>query len=182
MKRYVITGGASCGKTTIIAELWKRGHRVLEETAWEVIEDRLENKVTPEEITKRQLLIFQRQLRRENYDFGNHPVFQDRSLADWIAYSKILLPKTPKQIAEFNFRNRYDAVFIPDTLPIELNPVRVETSDREIQRVHQELFKAYQEQGYTPIRIPTIPIHDPIEAVKQRTDFILDYLNLPKQT
>lgn len=40
MKKIVISGGASCGKTSLINVLRTRGFRVLEETPSEVIEDR----------------------------------------------------------------------------------------------------------------------------------------------
>lgn len=169
MEKYVITGSASCGKTSVINEIRRRGYSVLEETAWEVIEDRLDQELTPKEFVKRQELIFQRQLRRESYEFGNQPVFQDRSLIDCLAYCKLYLPGTPKEIKDFNYQNRYSNIFILDPLPLKPNPIRIEKSQEDIDKVHEALIQTYSGEGYQLIPVPVVPL-------EQRVDYILERL------
>ena len=167
IKKYVLTGAASCGKTELIDELRRRGFNVLEEAAREVIEDRLDIPVSNDEILKRQLLIFKRQLRRENYDFHGDFLFLDRGLADCITYCEQLLGFVPEEIACGNHRNRYEGVFILEKLPLVKAEYRVEKSDAELDRIHSAIIKTYQDLGYSPVFVPVM-------SVRNRANFIFD--------
>jgi len=170
-KKYVITGGASCGKTSLINKLRARGYSVLEETATEVIEDRLDTLLSFEEFLKRQELIFQRQIRRESYDFGDRgEVFLDRSVIDGIAYCRIKLGKVPDFFEKFNYNGRYSGVFMLDLLPLEKSEIRHEKNDAEVKEIHDDLIKLYGECGYDVVFVPVMSVFD-------RADFVLDYVD-----
>jgi predicted ATPase len=167
--RYVLTGGPSCGKTTSINNLRKRGFSVLEETARQVLEERKDNHVDEREILARQRLIFERQLQQEESAFQHSAegvLFLDRSLVDIPPYCNMLLGYVPKEIAGFDYTNRYEKIFVLERLPFEDDGLRIETEE-QAQEVHDIIVQQYQSFGYSPILVPVLP-------VEQRTDYILD--------
>jgi predicted ATPase len=166
-KKYVLTGGASCGKTSLLNELRKRGFCTIEESATEVIEDRLDIPISLEEILKRQLLIFKRQVKRESYEFPSE-VFLDRSLIDSFSYCQSLLGDVPTELKNFPYP-RYDQVFLLERMPLVLAEHRIEKDDSEVEKNHQALVRTYSQFGYDPVFVPVMP-------VEKRAEFILDYL------
>lgn len=160
MRRYVITGGPCCGKSSLIDLFESKGLSTLSETAREV----LENKGN-ESYHEMQLKLFTKQLEKEEPN-GDGRVFLDRSAVDSIAYCNLYLGYIPQEIQDFNLRNRYDRVFIPDRLPFKPDSERVESGDEEAQRIHEEIHRVYKSFGYDPIPIPVI-------SIKERGEFIL---------
>jgi len=75
-KKIVLTGGPCCGKTTLIQELRKRGHRVLNEVAREVLAEGKYGKNNNYHLLQES--IFSRQIEKEAKLEGL--VFLDRGL------------------------------------------------------------------------------------------------------
>ncbi|MFA5855833.1 MAG: ATP-binding protein [Candidatus Pacearchaeota archaeon] len=168
-RKFVLTGGASCGKTTLLGELRRRGYQVIEEAATDILEDRADRIVNSEEIELRQKLIFRRSLRRENYDFGSNMVFFDRGLVDCLVYSQYYLGRIPDEIKNFDCSKRYDDIFVLDRLNFEKNHVRIEKDNDEAEKIHQLIIEYYKINGYNPIFVPLM-------KVEERAYFILNYL------
>jgi len=158
---YVLTGGASCGKTSVIEHLKEKGFNVLAETAKEVLRE------FPDwSYKKKQVEIFRRQTERENA-LGEEDVFMDRSVIDCQIYSKILLDRVPVKI---KVKRRYDKIFILDRLPFVKNDVRIESDEEEAQKIHNALVEEYRSLGYKPVFVPVM-------NVDERVGFILDKID-----
>jgi len=174
MNKYVITGGASCGKTTLVDCLKDRGFNVLGEVAREVIEEMRERDYDKaEEAPIRQTMIFERQLEREaqlNVDV----VFLDRGLLDNIAYSNHLMGKVPDYFAEAQFEGRYDKIFALDMLPFVDDGLRIESGPEEAMEIHEKVIQAYEQFGYDIVRVPIFDGKDLSEGVGKRADYVLD--------
>jgi predicted ATPase len=160
MKKYVLTGGPCCGKTTLLSELQRRGFSVLEETARQVIAEN--PNLTLEE---RQIIIFNQQLKKENCLELGKAYFLDRSLIDGIAYSLFYGNKLPKVFQDFDLRERYSRIFVLSQLPFEKDAIRVENED-EAKIIHKKIKEIYESLRYNTLEIPVMP-------VKQRAEFIL---------
>ncbi len=170
-KRYVITGGPCCGKTTLINELQGRGFSVLEEVARKVIEERKHIPADREEWEIREELIFRRQLERERQTSGDL-IFLDRGLPDGLAYSKHFLGYLPERFDQIQLSDRYSGVFILDLLPFEHDGLRIESGEKEARDIHDKIVLEYVRQGYSPIYVPVMSGAKK-EAVKQRAEYVL---------
>jgi len=160
--RYVITGGPSSGKTTLIEEFRSRGHKVLEEIARIVISKRQGYEATNEEWDIRQRMILERQLKQEK-TLGDELTFLDRGIIDNYAYFMLRNNKIPE---DTSFpKCDYSQIFVLDRLPLVYDGLRTETEE-EAERVHRMLINAYKKFGYAPV-------HVPVMSVDRRVDFIL---------
>lgn len=161
-QRIVLTGGPCCGKTTTLAELRRREYKVVEEAARAVIEEGIYH--PSKSALDFQTAILRRQIALEEQASGT--VFLDRSALDGIAYSLLFLNQVPKEFFQHNLHSRYFKVFILDRFPLQKDGARVENSDEEAARIHGAIEGAYLAYGYTPLRVPIMP-------VEKRVNFIL---------
>ncbi len=88
---YILTGPPGSGKTSILAELSKRGFPIIEEPARRVLEQ--QRLIDGEGVYDKNPFLFKElMLSRMLYDYESAPkydlVFFDRGLPDLIAYSK----------------------------------------------------------------------------------------------
>ena len=170
-KKYVLSGGPCSGKTTVINELKKRGFSVIDETAREVIKERINNEFSSEEICIRQKLILHKQLDKERSVEVEH-VFLDRGLIDCFAYQNYFLKSIPEEFFEKSRSvDKYNKVFIFERLPLEKDGLRIENSDLEAEKIHQEIIIQYKNFGYDLIFVP-------IMEVEKRTDFVIDHMEV----
>jgi len=153
--KVVLAGGPCCGKTTIIKELKKRGHNIIDEAAREILAENV--KISYEEIQKR---IFKRQLEKEidTSEKTSGLVFLDRGHIDGIAYCQIKLGYIPEPLKSFDFRNQYDLIFILDLLPFKKDGLRIEKDETEAKMIHHAIISAYKSFGYQVKFIPVMPI------------------------
>ena len=170
MKAIIFTGGPSSGKTSVLEELKKRGHKVSPELARSVIEARLEKKACDRETLLRQLLIFKKQIAEEHKHeklLGNNElVFFDRSLIDSVVYSHILLGFNIEDFFGLIEPEKYHKVFFFERLEFKKDGIRIE-SEEEAQLIHDALYNSYKKLGCEVIMVPVIPI-------EKRADFILE--------
>jgi len=172
VKKYVLTGGPSSGKSTTIEDLRKRGYSVLDEVAREMIKQRESYPNTKRGICEFQEMMFNEQLKRER-SLDGKLAFLDRGLGDYYAYSEHLVGYVPEGMRDFDIRGRYDALFVLDRLPFVDDGLRIESGEEEAEKLHRKLIDAYVGCGYNPVFVPILP-------VKERTEFILDYLGVRK--
>jgi predicted ATPase len=165
-KKYVLTGGPSCGKSTTISELKKQGFSVLEEVAREFIQKKGRFPTHKKDIEDFQMIMFNEQLKRES-NLTGPIVFLDRGLGDYHAYSKHLLDYIPETLKQLDFRQRYDKIFILERLPFVDDGLRIESGEEEAERIHSLIIRAYKQEGYNPVFVPVMP-------VPERTNYILE--------
>lgn len=168
---YVITGGPSSGKTTMVDLLRRRGYRTTIEHARHYIDLQRLGGHSVAEIRSRQLE-FQRnvltmQLLQEAGLDPGEIVFLDRALPDSLAYYRFLnLPPDP-DLLEALERVAYRKVFILDLLP--LAPDYARTEDAPAQRhIHDLLLDVYESLHVTVERVPVLPPDDRVEFVLAR--------------
>lgn len=175
MKKYVLTGGTCSGKTTLLHELKKMGFNVLEEVGREVLKERKNFPLTLQERILREEIIFQKRLEREKeFEQKNSILFLDRGLVDSIAYSNHHLGFVPKQILDYDLRNRYALVFILERMPFKQDGLREEKDDIEAGVMHNRIIDVYRDFGYNTVNVPII-------SIQERANFVLSYVKSFKE-
>lgn len=165
--KIVLTGGPCSGKSSVIAELKKRGYNIVEEVARKLIQEGW-NPRSQGEIHDFQCEIAKRQTELEKS--VNGLTYFDRGLLDSLAYCELRLGYVPDNIYCEELRNRYDLVLILDRLPLENDGERFEKDDEEAEKIHRAIQEKYENYEYSLKRVPVFP------NIEKRTDFILDYI------
>lgn len=173
-KWYVITGGPSTGKTTLLSELNKLGYNTVQEAARTLIDEAVSRGITPEELRadERQ---FQEEVTRlkekvENQTDPNTLTFFDRGMQDTDAYLKYYNFKIADWIKELGKKSKYQKVFLLDPLPV-FQEDYARTEDRRFAVKIQKLLEdTYSEYGMPPLRIKA-------GSVSDRLKIILDTVN-----
>jgi len=172
IKKIVLTGGPSSGKTSVIKELKRRGFRVLSESGRTIL-GVMGSPKSKKEMVKVQLLICCLQKILESY--CEKKTFLDRSLIDIFAYSKHFFGSLPKCMSLPNYR--YDKVFVLDRLPFVADGLRIESCDGEAKKMHNLVLAEYELHGYRPIVVPLFPSCTVQESIERRAVFILNCCN-----
>lgn len=172
MKIYVISGGPSTGKTSVINELGKE-FKILKEAARELgdKDSRFKGKsVKGLNMEKFQNAIFEFQKKQlEELKGKNEIVFSDRGLGDTLAYYKINKLKIPEGVIEYAKEFRCAGIFILEPLNFyEKDDFRQENREEQ-ERIHNLIIKTYEELGYKPIIVPFM-------GVEKRVSFIKSFL------
>lgn len=174
IKRFIITGAPSTGKSTVLEMLKKKGFHTVDEVARKIIKQELaagSNKVPWLDNDAFSALVVQQQM----IDFKNVTDsinFFDRGIPDVLAYMNHFNSK--KHFDHFKVlarqHNYHNKVFIfPPWLEIyQTDNERIE-SFSEANNIHKELKNIYSELNY---QIIEMPFCDSIE----RTNFILKHL------
>lgn len=183
---YVLTGGSSVGKTTIINELEKRGEPVIHEAAADWIASRINegiNEFWKEDHLGYNILMLQLEREKKFLEF-NGRVFIDRGIFDNHAYAmhyNLAGTKTLSLINEalegIDLNNRYSAIFyiLPyrdDFIPTNTE-IRRDTM-KEVGELQAALYAIYS-------RHKNFIIVPGNMSPEKRADFILDkILNIEK--
>lgn len=173
-KKYVLTGGPGVGKTTIMEELDKKGYSTFPEVAKVLIEEQQKKngKCLPWiNLQKFQNEVARRQISLEKSN-KSKILFLDRGIIDGYGYSKNGGVKPSKLISKYG-RKRYESVFILDVLPKYKNSSYRKEDLVSAKKIHRAIYMAYIKFGYKPIRVPVLPL-------KQRTNFILNFIKNKK--
>lgn len=171
---YVITGGPSSGKTTLLTLLEKRGHKTLPEAARVYIDEEIAKGRTIEEIRKDeqqfQLDIVHMKISIEAAHDPNQIIFFDRGMHDSTAYNNAYGWDIHPVLKKATQTSRYQKVFLLEPLPTFTKDY-ARTEDAEFTaRLTQLLEEAYRESGMEPIRVPVL---EPEERVR----YILEHIN-----
>ncbi len=162
-----ITGAPSSGKTSVINELQKRGYATQVEVARELLESAMARGLTIDEIRRNnqdlQRNIIQLKIAREMALDPEALIFLDRGTPDSITYYRNAdMDTTEAEAASRLFR--YKHVFIFDRLPIKKDGVRTE-DEEQANRIDRWLEEDYKRIGYSPIRVPVMPIDERVNFV-----------------
>lgn len=168
---YVVTGGPSTGKTTLLNELKKQGFAVVPEAARTLIDRALQSGQTVEALREDEQK-FQEDVAQLKFEIEQNldpttPTFFDRGMQDTLAYLEQNKLPTKPWIYDYMRRSSYEKVFILESLgTFEEDYARTETSQFTTE-IHHKLIDAYSTYGMTPVIVPAL-------SVKQRVNFVLE--------
>jgi predicted ATPase len=169
---FVLTGGACCGKTTLINRLKKQGFCIIDESARQILK-----KEKSKDFMERQKMIYTLQIENEKqFKKIKEPVFLDRGLLDIYAYCLYFEDYIPKEFSDSRLLNRYKKVFILDVVGFENDGLRIESGEKESKKIHKKIKDFYEERGYSLINVPIFDLEKE-NSIKQRLDYILSYVN-----
>jgi predicted ATPase len=167
---HVITGGACCGKTTLIGLLADRGFQTVPEAARQLMEKEKARGRTIEEIFEdgaafeRVLKDFQQEI--EHRLCATDVVFLDRALPDCLAFFRFF-GLDPNEILAECLHHRYASVFVLDLLPLQLDGARIE-DDTFTVVLDELLVRDYDALGYHVVRVPVLSLEERLEFVLER--------------
>jgi predicted ATPase len=163
---YVITGGPSTGKTTVINMLEKRGYKTTIEHARHYIDTMRTEGETIEEMRsnnrKFQLGVLDMQIEQEAAIQPQDLVFLDRAIPDAMAYYQFLMLDYDEKLLSAVINTSYKKIFILDRLPFIKDYARTEDEDDQ-KKIHQLIIDVYTSLGFPIVTVPVLP---PIERVE----------------
>ncbi len=166
---YVITGGPSTGKTTVINILYERGYKTTIEHARHYIDTMRSEGKTVEEIRqhnrKFQLGVLEMQIDQEASLNPKEIVYLDRAIPDAMAYYQFLDLEYDTQLIEAVNKVSYKKIFILDRLPFRKDYARTE-DETDQQKIHQLIINVY-------ISLPFPIVFVPVVNPEERVQFIL---------
>ena len=171
---YVITGGPSSGKTTLLRVLEGLGHKVIHEAARSLIDEALAKGLTIDQLRanekKFQIDVLRRKVQVEQEQDPTILTFFDRGMHDTLAYLRHYGWEINKLVQTAMQKASYRQVFLLDPLPAYENDY-ARTEDAAFSaKLTKLLDKAYLEYGMRPVRVPVL-------EPKDRADFVLHYVN-----
>ncbi len=179
----------SSWKSSVVAELQRRGFRIFPEAATQIIRNRTHLGESLEDILGDHV-VFQNQIhekKREQYTNALYPYnFFDTTIVEDIAHRVVTGVETDSIQDAIN-RYRYDTIFYmthPGT--VEDNWIRVE-SETEVQELDRLKREAFRDNWYDIVEVPTFVKQwqewdkNAIEtAITARVDYILDHISIEK--
>ena len=166
---YVITGGPSSGKSTVIQLLKDLGYKTTHEVARHYIDLQRINGRSIDEIRANQRQ-FQHKVLNLQIDLERRLdpqelIFLDRGLPDELAYYQYFNLPPDEKLVEYLKTATYKKVFIMDLLPLDKDYAR--TEDTEAQKaLHQLIIDSYKARNEPIVMVPVLP-------PKERVAFIL---------
>jgi predicted ATPase len=169
---YVITGGPSTGKTTLINMLNKKGYNTTIEHARHYIDTMIDKGKTVEEIRENkkefQLGVLRMQIGQEASIDKNEIYFLDRAIPDALAYYQFLNIEVDSSLNEIIQKCNYKKIFILDKLPLIKDYARIENKNDQTV-IHDLITKVYES-------LPFPVVHVPVLEPKKRMAFIINNL------
>jgi predicted ATPase len=175
MKRYVITGGPGCGKSSIISALEVSGETVVPEAAESFIRYQkargVENPFLDPSFEDNVLKL---QLQKEKHAPNSERVFFDRGILDAWAYYQ-LQGRDPSElmhsvIEELRGSDHYQTIFLVDHIgKIENNYSRREDLESAV-KLGELQGDNYRSLGYNVVKIPVASIEERMEYVMKHLD------------
>ena len=170
---YVITGGPSTGKTTLIEELKKLGHKTYPEAARTVIDKALEKGITVEKLRSDEKNFQDKVTKLKSKIESDHSVdtvtFFDRGMHDTLAYFRHYGFDIEDWTKELLDNSRYKKVFLLEPLPKYKNDYARTENKHFRKNINQLIYEAYREYGMEPIIVPAIGLNNRVKFI---TDII----------
>ncbi len=167
---YVITGGPSTGKTTVINMLKKRGYKTTIEHARHYMDTMRTEGETIEEMRsnkrKFQLGVLDMQIEQEAAIQPKDLVFLDRAIPDAMAYYQFLMLDYDEKLLNAVKNTSYKKVYILDRLPFIKDYARTEDEDDQ-KKIHQLIIDVYTSLGFPIVIVPVLPPTERVEFILQ---------------
>lgn len=164
---YVVTGGPSVGKTTLLRILHGKGNKIVPEAARIVIDKAnlqgVDVKTLRADEKKFQYEVLVHKLKVEADLLKQAVTFFDRGMHDTLAYLWLKDLPIDKNVWDAIEKSNYKKVFLLEPLTkFEKDYARTETLDEAL-KLHKLLKKAYEDFGMKPVEVPVLP---PIERAQ----------------
>jgi predicted ATPase len=174
-KWSVITGSPSSGKTSVLKALEGDGIKVCPDVARTLIEARLAEGASATDargdLPSFRMAVFEAMTQDAIRTSHDELVLFDYGLPDNVAFYRASNLSVPSRVLLAAQTYRYQHVFILDQLPFHQDLVRTENEDA-LKRIGHEIEVIYTQLGYSPIKIPVVPL-------RERKSLILNRLRLP---
>lgn len=165
---YVITGGPSTGKTTVINMLQERGYNTTIEHARHYIDTMRTEGETVEEIRnnkrKFQLGVLDMQIEQEAAIEPMDFVFLDRAIPDAMAYYQFLMLDYDEKLLNAVKSTSYKKIFILDRLPFTKDYARTE-DEVDQKKIHQLIIEVYTSLRFPIVTVPVLPPTERVEFI-----------------
>lgn len=170
---FVLTGGSSSGKSSIIAALEERGHICVPEAGRIVVQE--ENASGGDgqpwvNLGRFADLIFEKALSAfETHQHIIEPVFFDRSFIEALSCAKALTREIPQEHLDVVRSHRFNGtIFVTSPWQdIFTNDAERKTTLEAAERDYDVNIATYRESGYEPVEVPRL-------SVEERVQFILE--------
>jgi predicted ATPase len=170
---YVVTGAPSAGKSTLIAELSRRGYRTVDEAARFVIEREVAAGRDYREL-RVDASAFQHEVLQMKVDVeaslpSDVIIFLDRGIPDSAAFFKHEGVPEDEALRAALAKGRYRKVFVLDLISRENfvdDGVRSETWESALE-LDRLLEQAYRERGYDVVRIPAVSVSERADMIER---------------
>ncbi|MBI2146206.1 ATP-binding protein [Candidatus Woesearchaeota archaeon] len=170
-QKYLLTGGAYSGKTTLLQALRQKGFEIVPEAAEILIQEELEKTGVHPNILNRFAFVEKILHKRIELEFTvqdyEGAVFIDRGIPDGMAYYQLYgkepSPAYHAAVQKFRYKKVFFLELLDGYVP---NEVRQEKEETRV-RVHHLLKETYRGLGYKVITVPVLP-------VEKRTELILN--------
>lgn len=171
---FVLTGGPSSGKTSLISALAEAGHATSVEAGRGIIQNQvaIDGPALPwRDRTLFAELMLQWEMRSHAMaSGGSGPVYFDRGVPDVVGYLQLTGLPVPDHVARAAFEFRYNSkVFILPHWPGIFTQDSERRQDQdEARRTHLAMVDTYTSLGYELLEVPRAP-------VDERLAFVLDH-------
>ncbi len=174
-QRFVITGGPSSGKTSILENINSNKIICFEEVGRKIISKYLKkNNLNPFLNSPIALSneIFELRFKDFKKNSKKNIHFYDRGIHDVVAYLKLYHISVPNKIEKTCKNNLYDKIFLlPPWKKIYVNDnERLESFETSIE-IYSKIKKVYKSFGMDTVDVP-------IGSIKQRINFIYNMIEL----
>lgn len=164
MPRVIITGGPGAGKTSVLRALSRLGYRTVQESARDVIAERLAAGLSPRpdpaafalEILRRDIEKYERE------QTGADCVFHDRAIPEALGMVRDADAMSPERVtqllAQYGFHRQ---VFVlPPWEAIYRQDAQRDQTYAEAVAVHAAVVGLYRSLGYELIEVPKAPVQE----------------------
>ncbi|MCH7605222.1 ATP-binding protein, partial [Patescibacteria group bacterium] len=153
---YIITGGPSSGKTTVIENLSSLGYATVPESARVVIDTEIGRGKTIEEVRADEAAfqekILQIKIENEEKTPSEQLTFFDRGIPDSVAYYHIA-KQDVAPVIQASQKRRYKDIFLLEQISFKKDYARTEDQE-QADVLAQLLYDAYTNLNYAVIRVP----------------------------
>jgi len=182
--KHILTGGPCTGKTSVLEELARRGHRTVPESARDLIaHEQAKAQANPQYtgiLPWTDMVAFEEQLMYRQLGAEKTSAdFLDRALPDILAYCKVASIQPPKGLHNHIARAEYGYVFVFDRLPYAQDGERKEDDDLG-QRIHDTLIETYKSLRMPVVYVPVFP-GTKEESIRARADYVLNHISYRMQ-
>lgn len=173
---FILTGGPSTGKTSLLEELKKRGHAVKAEAATDYIRQRIEAGVKEpwlEPDFQLNISLLHASREEEALNEKKEVVFFDRGPVDSLSYCLLLKKPCEKGIVDLVEKGLscgayHPMIFVTQELGIFQNTeVRHEDQD-EARRLAERFVKDYASLGFEIVFVPSMSIAERADFIEKR--------------